>query len=104
MYIKSNYLSFFILLLLFFADKSAIAQTKASDTLIVITDTTNIDALFKRARDYAYVGNNTQARRICQKIIDRNPQYYDVRTFIGRTYAWQKMYDAARTELSRVLF
>ncbi len=103
MYIKSNYLSFFILLLLFFADKSAIAQTKASDTLIVITDTTNIDALFKRARDYAYVGNNTQARRICQKIIDRNPQYYDVRTFIGRTYAWQKMYDAARTELSRVL-
>ncbi|MCC7232012.1 MAG: YaiO family outer membrane beta-barrel protein [Bacteroidia bacterium] len=81
-----------------------LAQTKNSpDTNIVVTDTTNLDALFSRARELSYAGNNTLARKICQKILEKKPNYYDVRTFIGRTWSWEKQYDNARTELSRVL-
>ena len=79
------------------------AQGRGSDTTVVITDSTNLDAMFKKARELSYNDNNVQARRICQKILEKNPNYFDVRTFLGRTYAWDKMYDLARTELSRVL-
>ena len=100
---KIIYFYYFFFLILLTTGFSSHAQTRGSDTTIVITDTTNIDALFKRARELSYKENYSQSRRICQKILEKNPFYYDVRTFIGRTYAWQKMYDAARTELSRVL-
>ena len=100
---KIIYFYYFFFLILLTLGFSTHAQTKGSDTTIVITDTTNIDALFKKARELSYQENYSQSRRICQKILEKNPSYYDVRTFIGRTYAWQKMYDAARTELSRVL-
>ena len=96
------YCFFFILFLSGFSLKSS-AQTKASDTLVVVTDTTDIDALFKKAREFSYNDNYAQARRICIKILEKKPDYYEVRTFLGRTYAWQKEYDKARTELSRVL-
>ncbi|HRH65077.1 MAG TPA: YaiO family outer membrane beta-barrel protein [Bacteroidia bacterium] len=80
------------------------AQSRGgTDTLVVVTDTTDIDALFKKAREYSFQGNNGQARRICQKILEKKPNYYDVRTFLGRTYAWDKRYEEARTEFSRVL-
>jgi len=78
-------------------------QGKGRDTTVVITDKSDIDALFKQARNLGSSDNTEQARRICQKILERNPNYYEVRTYLGRTYAWDKMYDNARTELSRVL-
>lgn len=74
-----------------------------SDTTVVISDTTDIDKLFKRAREISYAGNHNLARSICTKILEVKPNYYDVRTFIGRTYSWQHQYDNARTEFSRVL-
>src|SRR5438128_127104 len=103
MHIKIVRLLFFLLsCCLLFSGKVA-GQNRASDTLVVITDTTNIDALFKKARELSFDNNYSQARRICQKILEKKPNYYDVRTFLGRTYAWEKQYDNARTELSRVL-
>lgn len=78
-------------------------QGRGSDTSIVITDTTNIEALFKKARELSFDHYYTQARKICQKILEKKPTYYEVRTFLGRIYAWDRQYDAARTELSRVL-
>ena len=99
---KIPFLLFAMVLSLIFSGKAG-GQNRGSDTIVVITDTTNIDALFKKARDLAFDNNYAQARRICQKIIDRKPSNYDVRTFLGRIYAWQKQYDNARTELSRVL-
>jgi YaiO family outer membrane protein len=74
-----------------------------NDTTVVITDTTNIDVLFKKARNLSYDGNYAQAKRILIKILEKKPNYYEVRTMLGRTYAWDKQYDMARTELSRVL-
>lgn len=95
--------SVFVFALLLSGRNAAWAQSKSSDTTVVVTDTTDIDALFKRAREISYTGNNSQSRRICQKILDKKPDYYDVRIFMGRTYAWDHRYEEARTELSRVL-
>lgn len=97
--------SFFycILVLACCLPKSGFGQGKGRDTTVVITDKTDIDALFKQARTLGNSDNTEQARRICIKILERSPNYYEVRTYLGRTYAWDKMYDNARTELSRVL-
>ena len=100
-----NIIRFILIPLIFcllFIEKAK-AQNRASDTTFVISDTTNLDALFKKAREYAFDNNYPQARRICQKILEKKPTYYDVRSFLGRIYAWEKQYDNARTELSRVL-
>lgn len=92
-----------MLLSVFGPVSTCLAQSKGRDTTIVITDKTDIDALFRQARNYGSSGNTEQARRICQKILEKKPDYYEVRTYMGRTYAWDKQYDNARTELSRVL-
>ncbi|MFN8167139.1 MAG: YaiO family outer membrane beta-barrel protein [Bacteroidia bacterium] len=101
--LKRPHLFFLFLSLILWGRSDVFAQSKSTDTLVVVTDTTNIDALFKKARDFSFQGNNAQARRICQKILEKKPGYYDVRTFMGRTYAWDKRYEEARTEFSRVL-
>ncbi|MEY4594236.1 MAG: hypothetical protein RIQ47_646 [Bacteroidota bacterium] len=90
-------------MLAYFLPNICYGQNKGRDTTVVITDKTDIDALFKQARNLGNSDNTDQARRICLKILERNPNYYEVRTYLGRTYAWDKMYDNARTELSRVL-
>ncbi|MEO8085168.1 MAG: YaiO family outer membrane beta-barrel protein [Bacteroidota bacterium] len=80
------------------------AQKKAvSDTIIVVSDTTDIDALFKRARNLAYNKEYIQSRKILNAILDSKQDYYDVRSFLGRTYAWDQQYNEARTEFSKVL-
>ncbi len=71
--------------------------------MIIVTDTTDFDRLFKRAREIGETKNYNFARRICYKILEKKPNYYDVRTYIGRTYSWESQYDNARTEFSRVL-
>jgi YaiO family outer membrane protein len=98
---KELFFIFFLSLCLF--SMSVCGQNRAADTVIVVTDTTNLDILFKKARDLSSDENYSQARRVCLKILEKKPNYYDVRTFIGRTYAWEKQYDNARTEFSRVL-
>ncbi|MFM9050817.1 MAG: YaiO family outer membrane beta-barrel protein, partial [Bacteroidota bacterium] len=82
---------------------SDISAQSRKDTAIVITAKTDLDLLFKQARQIGEDGNHERARKICQKILDYKPDYYEVRTYIGRTYAWDKQYDNARTEFSRVL-
>jgi tetratricopeptide (TPR) repeat protein len=81
-----------------FAQKKSVA-----DSVVVVSDTTDLDALFKRARNLAYNKEYTTSRRILNAILDAKSDYYDVRSFLGRTYAWEGMYNEARTEFSRVL-
>lgn len=61
------------------------------------------DSAFSLARHRAFTGERSQARRILLSILDRNPDYHEVRTFLGRTYAWDNKDDSARTELQLVL-
>lgn len=63
----------------------------------------NVDSLFAEARQIARQGDRQRARQICLQILDAKPHYADVRIYLGRLYAWDKQYDAARRELMRVL-
>ena len=82
----------------------AFAQKKdLPDSVVVISDTTDLDELFKQARTLAYNKDYIPSRRILNAILEAKSDYYDVRTFLGRTYAWEGMYNEARTEFSRVL-
>ena len=103
LFLKIN-IRFFLTAWLVLAGINAHGQNlQKSDTVIIVTDTTDFDRLFKRARDIGSTKNYNFARRICYKILEKKPNYYDVRTYIGRTYSWEYAYDAARTEFSRVL-
>lgn len=103
--IYSGNISFLLILFCscFLSQEKAMAQSGIPDSSIVITDTTNIEGLYRKARELSYERNYSQAAKICLKILERKPNYFDVRTFLARTYAWDKQYDKARTELSKVL-
>lgn len=62
-----------------------------------------VDKLFEKARTEAFDGNYSKAREICSVILERTPDYHDVRILIARTYAWESRYDEARKELNTVL-
>ena len=98
-FLNIYFIAFIILLIPFYVN----GQSKSSDSSIVISDTTNIELLFKKARELSYNKNYLPAIRICQKIMEKKPGYFEVRTFLARTYAWDKQYDNARIELSKVL-
>jgi YaiO family outer membrane protein len=55
------------------------------------------------ARRKAASKSYEDSRKIAQQILQNYPQYYDAQVFIGRTLAWQEMYDSARVVLSKVL-
>ena len=65
--------------------------------------TASISGEFQRAKQLAFSGKKEEARSICYRILEENPKYYDARILVGRTFAWDKNYDAAREELDKVL-
>ncbi len=80
------------------------AQNKSiADSVIVISDTTDLDDVFKRARNLAYNKDYEKSRRILNAILEKKSDYYDVRSFLARTFAWDQQYNEARTEFSKVL-
>ncbi len=56
----------------------------------------NPDSIFSVARDSAYAKNYLYSRELCRKVLRINPEYSDVKIFVGRTYAWEQKYDSAR--------
>ncbi len=61
------------------------------------------DELFAQARRLAFSGQREEARSICVSILERVPDYHDVRILLGRLYSWDRQFDRARQELKRVL-
>jgi YaiO family outer membrane protein len=61
------------------------------------------DELFQRARETAFAGKREEARAMLLTILERSPDYADVRIFLARTYAWDGMRAQARKELQAVL-
>ena len=57
---------------------------------------------FDDARNAAFGGEREKARSICRKILSEGFNS-DVALLMGRTYAWDGMYDSARIVLSKVL-
>jgi YaiO family outer membrane protein len=62
-----------------------------------------VDDLFLIARTKAFSGDRAGARIILNSILERLPNYHDVRILLGRTYAWDGKYDSARAAFNVVL-
>ncbi len=62
-----------------------------------------VDELFQRARQEAFAEEYEEARRLCRLVLERTPDYHDVRILLARTWAWEEHYEKARTELKKVL-
>lgn len=100
------YLRFTLLFLLsFLFDLNDVkAQSKSKpDSVIAITERTDLDELFRQARNLAYEKEYQQSRKILEAILAKKPDYFDVRTFLGRTYSWDGKYDEARAQFGLVL-
>jgi YaiO family outer membrane protein len=62
-----------------------------------------VDDLFQLARKNAFNGKREEAREMLRFILEKSPDYSDVRILLGRTYAWDGQRDAARKEFQTVL-
>lgn len=61
------------------------------------------DALFLEAREEAFNGKREQAREKLRFILEKSPNYHDVRILLARTYAWDGDRKTAIAELTIVL-
>jgi YaiO family outer membrane protein len=67
-------------------------------------ESSNVDELFKNAREFAFEMKDFKtARNICNRILKKSPNYHDVSVFLGRLYAWDGYYDSARVVLNGVI-
>jgi YaiO family outer membrane protein len=89
------------ILLIFFSGVLVVPPLKAQE--IQKNDTITADALYKKARIFAFNGQHAEARKLCRQALVLKPEYFDASVLIGRTYSWDKMYDSARIELKKVL-
>ncbi|MFC1729729.1 YaiO family outer membrane beta-barrel protein [candidate division KSB1 bacterium] len=55
------------------------------------------------ARGYAFGGEREKARDVLYDILEYHPNHVDGLLLLGRTLAWDKMYDSARVELKKAL-
>lgn len=85
--------------LLFFLVFSLLSYSGINQVTQVVT---NYDDLFLTAQANARDGDYDGARRLCATIINGRPNYAEARILMGRTYAWEKNYDLARTTVSTV--
>ncbi|WP_321997292.1 YaiO family outer membrane beta-barrel protein [Draconibacterium orientale] len=72
--------------------------------ILLVTGTAGIlqAQTFDEARNYAFNGEREKARSICRQILAEGFNS-DVALLMGRTYAWDGMYDSARVVLQEVL-
>ncbi|MCJ7717793.1 MAG: tetratricopeptide repeat protein, partial [Anaerolineales bacterium] len=58
---------------------------------------------FALMRTQAQEGNYPEAKSIGQRILEKNPDYFDVAIYIARIYGWETNYDSAYLILEDVL-
>lgn len=63
----------------------------------------NGDSLFSAARDFAFSGSYDTSRLLLDTVIQNYPEYWDAHVLQIRTYAWEKKYDTALSNLLNVL-
>ncbi|HEV7329933.1 MAG TPA: YaiO family outer membrane beta-barrel protein [Flavisolibacter sp.] len=88
-----NRFFFFLLLCSTIFLQSAHAQT---DSL------SDPDKAFAFAKNLAFTGQRENGRDLALRILQKHPHYLDVKTFVGRTYAWDGNYDMARKMFAEV--
>ncbi|NTS39720.1 YaiO family outer membrane beta-barrel protein [Flavisolibacter sp. BT320] len=60
------------------------------------------DKAFAQARELAFSGKRKEGRELALRILQKHPLYSDVKTFVGRTYAWDGEYENARKAFADV--
>ena len=63
----------------------------------------NTDELFAKARELAQKGQREKAKKILRNILEENPDYHEVRTYLARVHMWDGEYESAEKEIRRVL-
>ncbi|TVQ14980.1 MAG: YaiO family outer membrane beta-barrel protein [Bacteroidetes bacterium] len=61
------------------------------------------DGWFFRARELAFEGKNVEARDICRQILEKYPNYHDVKILKARTYSWEGEFVRSNDLLREVL-
>lgn len=90
----SRYSVFFFLLFFLTAFLQPVkAQT---DTL------SDPDKAFALAKNLAFTGQRENGRDLALRILQKHPHYLDVKTFVGRTYAWDGDHEKARAVFAAV--
>ncbi len=63
----------------------------------------DMDKLFSIAREKAFAKKTVEAQLICRRILAATPNFHDVRTLLGRTYAWNNDYETAKRLFNNVI-
>lgn len=63
----------------------------------------NTDSAFVMARNLAFEGKRKEGRELALRVLQIHPSYLEVKTFIGRTYAWDGDYNEARAVFAEVM-
>ena len=61
------------------------------------------DTSFETARKLAFNQQRKQAQDTLNKVLTKYPNYHDIRSFLGSTYAWDGDYKKARKEFAYVI-
>jgi len=81
------------ILLILFSFRPVAAQVKV-----------NSDSLFLQAKKLTFEDKNyTEAIKLSKQALAQNPDYLDIRVFLGRLYTYAEMPDSARVEFKKAL-
>ena len=61
------------------------------------------DAAFANARKLAFDGKKTEAETSLKFILEKYPNYYEIRMFLATVYGWDKQYKLANEEYLQLL-
>ena len=85
--------------------QSEVGRTAAEDSTSEKMKVASLasDQLFQFAREKVADQKYEDARVICRRMLRNSPNHHDVRTLLGRTFAWERRYDEARTCFDEVI-
>ncbi|HRG52216.1 MAG TPA: YaiO family outer membrane beta-barrel protein [Bacteroidia bacterium] len=63
----------------------------------------DVDSAFQQARTLAFSSRYTESISLCKKILEKSPNYQDVRVLLGRVYFWNNQKDSAISTLSNTI-
>jgi len=87
------------------ADRSRITTPAADNSALAALGSLRLksDQFFQLAQEKSTANKDEEARTVCRKLLRNGSNFHDVRTLLGRTYAWEERYDEARAAFNEVI-